>query len=653
MTEQNLSRSMELFFRKLKTLPFVLFGEKIKAKKDKYHNLRIALKQARIPTSYEMYISNTIFYSVVAGIVGALFGAFLAYIIVSVFGLPERLTHLTFSPEQAWMLQYRDTFIKILIVVFLTILFGGITYMLFLIYPNFKAGERKQSIDKHLPYAVTFMYALSRGGMNVIEILRSLSKCADTYGEVASEMNIILRDMDYFGTDLRTALHNISEITPSDKFRDLMYNLLAVIDSGGDIPSYFRDKSEQYLNKAKVDQRGFLETLGLIAESYVTAFVAGPLFIIILGVMMSVMGHGSDVMVYAIIYAVVPIGSMMFVVMIDIITPGSTGDAPILKTEHLVGEINIPDTEEKTKFLKFVKSRNLIKMKRMLRDPLKLFKEKPLYSLGLTAPIALVYMLVSILHGIKEPSFIDYIDDKIVFMFYIMVVPLTIFHEYKKRREEWIQSQFPDFLKKLASTNETGMTLAESIQLMTRADIGMSNEIKKIWNDINWGVSISEALKRFANRVRTHLVARSITLLTHANESSGDIGEVLSVAARDASAEQELKHERKVSMFIYVVIIYISFLVFIGIIYIITTTFLEEMVKAGEATAGGKSAVPLSLTRETLGKYNRMFFHGALIQGFTSGLIAGTMGEGSILSGLKHSIIMVTIGYLLFKLFVL
>ena len=51
--------------------------------------------------------------------------------------------------------------------------------------------------------------------------------------------------------------------------------------------------------------------------------------------------------------------------------------------------------------------------------------------------------------------------------------------------------------------------------------------------------------------------------------------------------------------------------------------------------------------------YNRLFFHGALIQGFTSGLIAGVMGEESVLSGLKHSVIMMTIGYILFTMFVL
>jgi flagellar protein FlaJ len=645
---------IELFLLKLKRFPFVLFGDKIKEQTEKFHDLRMAMRQARIPMSYEMYISNAIFYSVITGLLGALFGLIVAYIVVSMVGLPERLTHLTFSSSMAWMLRYRDISISLFIIIFLTVLLGGITYGLFLVYPSFRAGERKGNIDKNLPYAVTFMYALSRGGMNVIEIMRSISKCSDTYDETSREIDVVLRDMDFFGVDLKTALHNICDITPSEKFRDLMYNLLTVIESGGNIPAYFRDKSEQYLNQAKVEQKGFLETLGLIAESYVTAFVAGPLFIIILGVMMSVMGSGSDMMIYAIIYMVIPIGSMMFVVMVNIITPGNTGEAPLLPTECYVGEISVPETEEKPLFESFIKSRDALKIKKMIAAPLKPLKEKPIYSLAISVPIALIYLSISIVSGLRNRNFIDYIDDKIIFTIFIIIIPLMFFHEFKRKWEGKIQSQMPDFLKKLASTNETGMTLRDSIKIMTQSDMGMGKEIKKIWNDIDWGVSINESLRRFANRVRTHIVARSITLLTKASESSGDVGEVLSVAARDAAAEQELKNERRVSMFIYIIIIYISFLVFIGIIYVISTTFLEEMVRAGEkVTSSGQRAVPLSLNRESLAAYNRLFFHGAVIQGFFSGLIAGVMGEGSVLSGLKHSVIMVTIAYLLFNLFVL
>ncbi|MCZ7401995.1 MAG: type II secretion system F family protein, partial [Candidatus Methanoperedens sp.] len=423
---ENITKKADLLFRNLKTLPFVLLGDKMKERKEDYQDLRLAMKKARIPMSYEMYISNAIFYSTIIGLIGAFLGLILAYIVTMVVKLPDKLTHLTFSPSTAWLLQYRNISIAIFIVIFLTLLFGGITYVLFMIYPGFMAGERKGSIDRNLPYAVTFMYALSRGGMNVIEIMRSLSKCTDTYGETAREMDVILRDMDYFGNDLRTALHNICEITPSEKFRDLMYNLLTVIDSGGNIAFYLRDKSEQYLIKEKVEQKGFLDTLGLMAESYVTAFVAGPLFIIILGVMMAVMTPGgNNVMLYAIIYAVIPIGSMMFVVMISIITPGSTGEAPLLPVEHNVGEITVPETEEKPVFLNFIKSRDLINLRKMLMSPLKPLKEKPEYTLAITVPIVLIYLIISIFQGMKTKDFIDFIDNKIVFAVYIIIIPLT------------------------------------------------------------------------------------------------------------------------------------------------------------------------------------------------------------------------------------
>ena len=365
------------------------------------------------------------------------------------------------------------------------------------------------------------------------------------------------------------------------------------------------------------------------------------------------MGSGSEMMIYAIIYAVIPIGSMIFVVMVNIITPGSTGEAPLLPTHSHVGEITVPETEEKPKFLGFIKARNTLKFNEIIRDPLKPLREKPIYSLLLSFPITLIYIIISVYYGMKSPDFVDYIDDKFVIAIYILIIPLMLFHEYKKRKEDKIQAQIPDFLKKLASTNETGMTLRDSIKLMTRSDIGLSKEIKKINNDIEWGLPVNESLIRFANRFRTHFISRSVNLLTKANESSGDIGEVLNVAARDVAAEQDLKNERKTNMFIYVVIIYISFMVFVGIIYIISTTFLTEMVKAGEKmSAGGSGPVPLSLSRAKLDIYNRIFFHGALIQGLASGMIAGVMGEGNALSGLKHSIIMMTIGYLLFTLFV-
>jgi flagellar protein FlaJ len=47
----------------------------------------------------------------------------------------------------------------------------------------------------------------------------------------------------------------------------------------------------------------------------------------------------------------------------------------------------------------------------------------------------------------------------------------------------------------------------------------------------------------------------------------------------------------------------------------------------------------------------RIFLHLTLVQGFFSGLVAGKMGEGSISAGLKHSLIMMLLGYVALKFF--
>ncbi|MEA1943769.1 MAG: type II secretion system F family protein, partial [Euryarchaeota archaeon] len=661
-------------------VPFVVFGDRIKAQRAQYHDLRVKLQQARIPISYEMYVSNSLFYSITAGIIGAIIGLILSFIVVEVIGLPEKITKLTFSEQTAWLLDYKWIFISLFIIIFLGIVLGGIVYVLFLLYPSFKAGERKTAINQNLPYAVTFMYALSNGGMNLIEIFRSLAKCEDTYGEVAKEVDTIVRDMEYFGHDLRTALRNISELTPSTKFQDLTHNLLSVIDSGGDIPRYFKDKSDQYLKEATIDQKGYLETLALIAESYVTAFVAGPLFIIIIGVMMVLMGSGDDMMLYAIIYAVLPIGSVMFVVMINMLSPSASGTPALLATrtkiDHEVvmppelANLKIdknapidPETEQmlasKKIWDKFIKSKKTLAFRQLLRDPLRSVKIQPANILAASVPLALIFFAISFAtHRNELLNFdltINFLDDYLVYSMYITLVPLAFFHEMKMMREKRLQKQIPDFLGKLASTNETGMTMRDSIKLMAKSDIGaLSKQIKLIWKDIDWGMDVNDSLVRFANRIRTHVVSRSITLITRANESSGDVGEVLEVAARDAETEQTLKRERMMNMMIYIVIIYISFLVFVGVIYVITDSFLTQMAEAGEqmtSTGGGGSGGGF-LGSFDLDMYKRMFFHASLIQGFCSGLIAGVMGEGNVLSGLKHSIIMVTIALLIFKLLV-
>jgi flagellar protein FlaJ len=673
------------------TIAHVIFGGEVRKHKDKFYGLQKSLRQAHMAQSYEIYASVAYLVSAVVGFIGALVGVVIAFFILNVLNTQGNFTNIHMPESLAWIAPFTDIIVIFLGMSVMAVFCYYVTYTVIMLIPSINASDRKSKINKQIPYAVTFMYALSKGGMDIIGILRALNSAESTYGDISREIGIIIRDMDYFGSDLRTAIINCTNQTSSDMLQDLLTNLLSVIDSGGDVTQYLYGKTDQYEQRLLQDQKSFLEILGLIAESYVTALVAAPLFIIIMQSVMTIMNGGSNFLLYIIIYAMVPIGSVAFTIMISMITP--TEEESVNKFE--IPKTNVFDTvpmedsglskaEEEKLIGKIKAGKNSMKRKEFMQNPIKPIMEKPELSLLISVPVAILFtglylaLTLGSLSGamtnvtlmqnsgapnISDPlvlygPIIGYFDDIIIFILLILMIPLALFFENKTRRERKISAEMPDFLKKLASTNETGMTLTQSIALISNDNFGtISAEVKKINRNVQWGIDVNTALKMFGNSLNTALSQRVITLITKASESSGDIRDVLNVAANDAKMGERIRRERSDGMLIYVAIIFITFCVFIYCVYTLSSSFIPVMYSAGNsnAAAAGSSAATAGATYIQAFNpedYYRLFFHAVLLQGLFAGLLAGVMGEGKWLSGLKYSIIMVIIAYVMFALFI-
>ena len=104
--------------------------------------------------------------------------------------------------------------------------------------------------------------------------------------------------------------------------QEFLQGTLASISSGSDLTVYLRTKAHQYTLENNQQQKTFIETLNLIAESYVTVMVAGMLFLIILQSMMAILsGDQEPLFLYAIIYLIVPLGSIMVLILVSSISP--------------------------------------------------------------------------------------------------------------------------------------------------------------------------------------------------------------------------------------------------------------------------------------------------------------------------------------------
>jgi len=623
----------------------------------RYRDLHTDLVSSRSGMTLDQYLWRSIRISLVSG---ALFGV-LGYLVSRIFALQVESGKGIYNilnlrlPESLGFLS--STTVVMSASVAVSCAFGAyFTYLLLLRVPGIEKKNRSIRINLTLHNAVAYMYAMRRGGAQQMTIFYALSENANIYGEVALEFRQIVRDVDFFGSDVVTAIHRLSETTPSAKLKDFLEDLLSVTESGGDMTEFLSSRVRLYQEEARFEQKQFLTILSMVAESYVTLFVAGPLFLIIIMVVMGMMGGSAVIQLSLIIYVVIPIGSLIFILLIDLISTKAEKTERYTKAQQLNTYADVQIVKKAGEESLFEQLRKYDKIRTLahnLRHPLESFVSDVNHTLYVTIPLALIYVAL-VIHSFPlyaDPElFIDAVDDHVVIALLIVLIPYAIFYEIWARKVRGIQIMIPDFLERMAGINRVGLTIAQAIGIMVNTNLGLlSYEIRRIKLDMDWGVNFSDALMRFERRVSTPAIARTVTLITKASEMSGQIGEVLAIAASDAKMSETLKKERFAEMFIYTAIVYLSFFVFLFVVAVLATQFLPVLAHIG--TSGVSSiAGPLSgIGSVPVKALDRLLYHACLIQALFSGLIAGQMGESSLAAGVKHSCILLIIALVTFN----
>ncbi|MFA5266335.1 MAG: type II secretion system F family protein [Methanoregula sp.] len=293
---------------------------------------------------------------------------------------------------------------------------------------------------------------------------------------------------------------------------------------------------------------------------------------------------------------------------------------------------------------------------RLMKHPIEVITEKPENILFVCVPVGLLFFLIGSgymisSYGMSVLFKTTSIDDLAVFAVLICIVPLAILDFKEQSRIKNLENALPNFFRDLAGMNDSGMTLPNAVHIVSTAEYGtLTPHIRKLDNEMSWGVGFVEALYRFGKGLGTNLSDRSVDLIAKASRAGGDISEVLRAAAKDTFEVVNLKQERANNMIIYVVIVLVAFAVFCFVIAILVSSFLTTMAVAGaKATASGATGFGGIID---LFLYKRLFAHAAMLQGFFSGMVAGQMGEGRFVAGLKYSAIMLIIAWATFRFFI-
>jgi flagellar protein FlaJ len=633
-------------------------------------NLERKLAESRIPQTVELYLSKALALGVIVGLLLWVLGTALGWALVT-FVVTEPPILLGLPLPEPYLSVVNA--LKLPFLVFLSgLIFGSIGFGTgfggMVAKPYLDADARKREINVLLSDSVSFMYALSVGGLNQLEILEAMARADDTYGEVAKEFQSIVLETEYFDTDYRTAIRTQAMQTPSEELSQFLTDMLSIINSGGDMEQFLEDQKEKQMRTSKQEQETVLETLELFGEMYMTLSLF-PLLLIIILVIMSMLGESQDQLLYGTVYGLIPLVGVGFLVLVSTVVADEVGDGYLAADDETVDESNgmfglglIEAYTGRYPVFDRIKSREGTHVTMgILRRPDIFFRDYPLAILAITLPASIVLVGFAVVSGVAPTTLEAMIDAPVRGTFfwvylplYLNLVPLTGFYEWNVRSRRSITNNLSDSLRKLSSANDTGMTLLESLKVVAETSSGrLANEFQVMYAKVNYGTSLRTALREFNNSYHIPRLARTIKLISKAQEASSQITQVLSTAAQASENQDEIERERKSQTRMQMVIIIMTYVTLLGVMALLKVEFLDTMAALVD-TADGASDAPgagggfgggLDVDQLTM-----LFFHAVTIQGIISGVIAGYIREVSVLASLKFVVVLPTLALVVFML---
>lgn len=275
-----------------------VFGPLVERRRKQTLALQLKLLQAHLPMRAAAYLSALYLTALLASAPAMLFGVLLALIVPNTSALLFLVLPLAFGAFAA-----------------------GMTIALGPLWLENTIRERAKDIDENLPHALAYLLALANAGLPPKELWRSLAE-ARVFGVAALEAERIARDIELFGYDIVKALRAAQERTASPRFHEFLQGAISAFQSGVELPDYLRAKTAQAQHAEEERQLKDMDTMGVMAETFLVMVVAAPLFIIIMLTVMAV-NQGANILLWGFLLSLVfiPITQLIIGTLVKSLNP--------------------------------------------------------------------------------------------------------------------------------------------------------------------------------------------------------------------------------------------------------------------------------------------------------------------------------------------
>ena len=134
-----------------------------------------------------------------------------------------------------------------------------------------------------------------------------------------------------------------------------------------------------------------------------------------------------------------------------------------------------------------------------------------------------------------------------VIALFIIVGPFFIYSYLEFVWLKEIEREFPNFIRDIANSKSSGMTIEDSIEMASRTNYGKLNpHIERFKNRLSWGIPFLRCLELFGESFKkSNLITQVVKIIEESYKSGGDVAAILDSTARDMIILREAEEERK------------------------------------------------------------------------------------------------------------
>jgi|GEM_PF-237115 len=227
----------------------------------------------------------------------------------------------------------------------------------------------------------------------------------------------------------------------------------------------------------------------------------------------------------------------------------------------------------------------------------------------------------------------------ISWLLFYLFIDIKIF-----QRQQSVEEVLPEFLQLTAANMRAGMTIDRAMLFAMRPKFGIfATEIEHIAKATYTGEEFQNALLIFAQKYKSAVLSRSISLIIEGMNAGGEIAGLLTKIAEDIQDVRLLKKDMSASVATYIIFITVASVIAAPVLFALSTQLIGVITSLsgslGQAASSPSTmGIGISFSQVAIKESDFQIFSIAMLTvtcGFAAAIVA-TIKKGSVKAGITY-----------------